>query len=126
MATKLFVNLPVEDLERSKAFFTALGFDFYGMAPDMAAVVINEDTQVMLLGQATFASYAATPVADATSTTEAILVLGLESTDQVDALVETAVGSGGTAIGEPVTAGGRYQRSFGDLDGHHWAALCLV
>lgn len=126
MPTKLFVNLPVEDLERSKAFFTDLGFDFFGMTPDMASVVINPDTQVMLLTEPTFAGYAATPVADAASTTEAILVLGLETTAQVDELVDQAVAAGATAIGEPVTEGGRYQRSFADLDGHHWAALCLM
>ena len=52
MATKLFVNLPVKDLGRSKAFFTGLGLDFFGQTEDMASVIISEHTQVMLLAEA--------------------------------------------------------------------------
>jgi predicted lactoylglutathione lyase len=126
MATKLFVNLPVKDLDRSKDFFAKLGFEFYGVADDMASVIISEHTQVMLLEEATFASYAPRTVVDPTTSTEAILVLGLENREQVDGLVEAALAAGGTAAGSPVDAGGRYQRGFFDLDGHQWAALCLV
>ena len=126
MATKLFVNLPVKDLNRSKAFFTELGLTFFGQAEDMASVIISEHTQVMLLEEATFASYAPRTVVDPTTSTEAILVLGLENREQVDGLVEAALAAGGTAAGSPVDAGGRYQRGFFDLDGHQWAALCLV
>jgi uncharacterized protein len=125
MPAKLFVNLPVQDLERAKAFFAALGFDLFGLAPGMASVVINDDTQVMLLDQPTFAGYARTPVADASST-EAILVLGLETPAQVDELVDKATAGGATSTGEPVTEDGRYRRGFADLDCHHCEALCLV
>jgi predicted lactoylglutathione lyase len=58
MATKMFVNLPVKDLRRSEAFFTGLGFEFFGMTDDMASVIISEHTQVMLLAEPTFAEYA--------------------------------------------------------------------
>jgi predicted lactoylglutathione lyase len=125
MPATLFVNLPVQDLERAKAFFTTLGFDLFGMAPDMASVVINENTQVMLLTRSTFAGFAANPVSDPT-TTEAILVLGYETPTQVDELVDKALATGATPVGEPVTDAGRYTRSFTDPDGHQWAALCLV
>jgi predicted lactoylglutathione lyase len=126
MATKLFVNVPVKDLDRSKDFFTTLGFDFYGAAEDMASVIISEHTQVMLLEEATFASYAPREVADPTKATEAILVLGLENREQVDELVDKALAAGATVAGEPSDAGGMYQRGFFDLDGHQWAALCLA
>ena len=49
MATKMFVNLPVEDLDRSQEFFSALGFEFFGVAEGMASIIISEHTQVMLL-----------------------------------------------------------------------------
>jgi uncharacterized protein len=126
MATKLFVNLPVKDLKRSEAFFTDLGFEFFGMTDDMASVIISEHTQVMLLAEPTFGMYAASAVADATVSTEVILVLGLERTDQVDELVDKAVAGGASAAGTPQQGGGRYQRGFTDLDGHHWEALCLT
>jgi Predicted lactoylglutathione lyase len=67
MATKLFVNLPVKDLNRSKAFFTGLGLAFFGQAEDMASVIISEHTQVMLLTDTVFASYARNGVVDATA-----------------------------------------------------------
>lgn len=126
MATKLFVNLPVKDLGRSKAFFTSLGLDFFGQAEDMASVIISEHTQVMLLAEATFASYARNGVADAAAGTEMILVLGVETREQVDALADRAQAAGGEPVGAPRDEGYRYQRGFTDLDGHHWEALCLI
>jgi uncharacterized protein len=126
MPTKLFVNLPVKDLKRSEAFFTDLGFEFFGMTDDMASVIISEHTQVMLLAEPTFARYTANGVADPTGGTEVILVLGLERTDQVDGLVGKALAAGASPVGTPQQGGGRYQRGFTDPDGHHWEALCLV
>ena len=126
MANQLFVNLPVSDLDRSKAFFTELGFDFFGMAPGMASVVVTETAQVMLLEQATFAHYASKPVGDPSSETQAILVLGMDDPEQVDALVDRALAAGATPTGTPQSGEGRYQRGFADPDGHHWEALCLV
>ncbi|GAA5077969.1 hypothetical protein HNP84_003978 [Thermocatellispora tengchongensis] len=126
MSTTLFVNLPVKDLKRSQEFFAALGFEFFGMTDDMASVVISERTQVMLLAEPTFAGFARNDVADPAKTTQAILVLGLDNPQQVDELAEKALAAGGTAVGEPMTAGGRYQRGFTDPDGHHWSALCLA
>jgi uncharacterized protein len=126
VATKLFVNLPVKDLERSEAFFTDLGFEFFGMADGMASIIISEHTQVMLLAEPTFAEFATNGAADATSGTEVILVLGLERPDQVDDLVSRALTAGASAAGIPQQGDGRYQRGFADLDGHHWEALCLV
>ncbi|MEV4254795.1 VOC family protein [Spirillospora sp. NPDC049652] len=126
MSTTLFVNLPVNDLERSKEFFTALGFDFYGMTEDMASVIISERTQVMLLAEPTFAGYAQHQVADPAKSTEMILVLGLANRGEVDELVDKALAAGASAVGEPMTEGNRYQRGFADPDGHQWSALCLA
>lgn len=126
MANQLFVNVPVKDLGRSKAFFTELGFDFFGMAPTMASVVITETAHVMLLEQETFAGYASRPVSDPGTSTGAILVLGMENPEQVDQLVDKALAAGATPAGTPQSGEGRYQRGFADLDGHHWEALCLV
>ncbi|HEY2443731.1 MAG TPA: VOC family protein [Streptosporangiaceae bacterium] len=126
MTTKLFVNLPVKDLERSKVFFTSLGLDSYAATDDMASVVISEHTQVMLLAEPTFAGYVAKGVADAAASTEVILVLGVETRDQVDELADKAIAAGASPVGAPRDEGHRYQRGFSDLDGHHWEALCLI
>jgi predicted lactoylglutathione lyase len=126
MPTKLFVNLPVKDLGRSKAFFTELGLAFFGQDEDMASVIISEHTQVMLLTESVFAAYARRGVVDATAGTEMILVLGVETRDQVDELAGKAETAGGSPVGTPRDDGYRYQRGFTDLDGHHWEALCLI
>ena len=126
MSLTLFVNLPVKDLDRSKGFFTALGLPFFGATEDMASVIISEHTQVMLLAGPTFAGFAHHDVADANTSTQVILVIALDTPDQVDELADKALAAGAAPVGEPQTAGGRYQRGFADLDGHQWAALCLV
>jgi uncharacterized protein len=125
-ATTLFVNLPVRDLNRSKKFFGDLGLEFFGMTDDMASVIINDRTQIMLLAEPTFAAYARNDVADPAASTQVILVLGKDNRNEVDDLVNKALAAGATPVGGPREEGGRYQRSFADPDGHHWAALCLV
>jgi predicted lactoylglutathione lyase len=126
MATTLFVNLPVKDLKLSEAFFAELGFDFFGMTDDMASVVISERTQVMLLQESTFAGFAQGEIIDPSKNTEVILVLGLDNPEEVDEFVDKALRAGAAAVGEPISAGGRYQRGFADPDGHQWSALCLA
>src|SRR3982074_339375 len=106
MPTKMFVNLPVEDLDRSEEFFAALGFDFFAVTEGMASVIISDHTQVMLLTAAVFAGYASRPVADATESTEVILVLGVEDRASVDRLVDTAVAGGGSPAGTPQDSNG--------------------
>jgi predicted lactoylglutathione lyase len=91
----------------------------------MASIVVSEHTQVMLLTKPVFATYASRDVADATKSTEVILVLGLADRAEVDNLVDAALAGGATAADDPRDSEGRYQRSFYDLDGHHWEALCL-
>ena len=126
MPMKMFVNLPVSDLSRSKAFFESLGFGFFGMTDDIASIVINDDTQVMLLTQPTFAAFTSKQVADPATGAQVILALGVQTKAQVDEMVEKAVAAGGTAAGPARDQGFRYQRGFFDLDGHHWEPLCLV
>ena len=125
MATKMFVNLPVEDLDRSQEFFSALGFEFFGAAEGMASIIISEHTQVMLLTKPVFDGYTGKAIADAGQSTEVILALGVEDRAEVDRVVATALSHGATAAGPLRDADGRYQRGFFDLDGHHWEALCL-
>ncbi|WP_214327100.1 VOC family protein [Nonomuraea sediminis] len=122
----MFVNIPVKDVNRSKQFFTDLGFDHFGATEDMASVIISDTTQVMLIAEPTFATFAEKQVGDPRESTQAILVLGLENPQEVDALLDKALAAGAAPVGEPTNADGRYLRGFRDLDGHHWAALCLI
>jgi uncharacterized protein len=124
MSTKLAVNLPVRDLAKATRFFAALGFSFNKRIANenMNALVINDDSYVLLVVESYFKTItqkAKKSIADAT-TTEAILQLGVDSRQQVDALVDKALAAGGQPASEPNDQGFLYGRSFQDLDGHLW------
>jgi predicted lactoylglutathione lyase len=100
MPRQIFVNLPVKDLERSKAFFAALGFTFNPRFTDgKAACMIIADgaNHAMLLTEEFLAGFASKPVADATKATEVLVALSLESRAAVDRMVAQALEAGGTA-----------------------------
>jgi predicted lactoylglutathione lyase len=122
MATKIFVNLPVKDLDKSKAFFGKLGYTFNPLFSDDTAtcMVISEDIYSMLLTEAKFKSFATKPVVDAHQATEVMIALSQDSRDDVDHMVDTAVKAGGTEPHPARDYGFMYQRSFCDPDGHVW------
>ena len=122
MPRQLFVNLPVKDLDRSIAFFTALGFEFNPQFTDENAtcMIIGGDCYAMLLVEKYFATFTSKPIADAAKTVETILAVGLDDREQVDAMADKALASGGSAFADPKDYGFMYQRSFQDPDGHLW------
>lgn len=122
MPRQLFVNLPVKDLDRSVRFFTALGFSFNPQFTDENAtcMIIGSDCYAMLLVEKFFATFTSKPIADANRSIQVINALGLDSREDVDAMANQALASGGSAAGEPKDYGFMYQRSFHDPDGHLW------
>ena len=122
MATKIFVNLPVKDLDKSVAFFTKLGFQFNPQFTDENAtcMIISEDSFVMLLVEKFFQTFTKKKVADATQTTEVLIALSADSRQKVDEMVNAAVEAGGSLYSDAQDHGWMYQRSFQDPDGHQW------
>jgi predicted lactoylglutathione lyase len=122
MSTKVFVNLPVKDLEKSKRFFGTLGFTFNPQFTDdnAACMVISEHNYAMLLTEKYFSSFATKPVSDAHRATEVLIALGLDSKDAVDDMVAKAVKAGGKEPRPKQDHGFMVQRTFEDLDGHTW------
>lgn len=122
MGTKIFVNLPVKDLDKSKAFFSALGFTFNAQFtdPTAACMVVSDHNYVMLLTEARFKDFTSKAIADATRTTEVITALSMESRAAVDATVDKALAAGATPSGAAQDYAFMYLRSFNDLDGHIW------
>ena len=122
MSRKIFVNLPIKNMERSQAFFRALGFSFNPQFTNEqgACMVIAEDIFAMLLVEPFFQSFTRKPIADATKTTEVLVCLSCESRAEVDELVRKAVAAGGTAPNAPQDHGFMYGHGFQDLDGHIW------
>ena len=127
MTTKIFVNLAVKDLDRSKAFFDRLGFTFNPQFTDetAACMVIADDIYAMLLTHPKFKEFTKKDIADAHKTTEVLTCLSFDSKEKVNEIVDTAVAAGGTEAREPQDYGFMYGRSFNDLDGHIWEIIWM-
>ena len=127
MSRKIFVNLPIKDMERSQAFFRSLGFDFNPQFTNEqgACMVVSEDIFVMLLVEPFFQTFIKKPIADARKSTEVLVCLSCESREEVDALVKKALAAGGTAPNAPQDHGFMYAHGFEDLEGHVWELVWM-
>jgi uncharacterized protein len=127
MSTKIFVNLPVKDLNRSIDFFTRLGFTFNPQFTDETAtcMVVSEDIFVMLLTHDKFKTFTSKEICDATKSTEVLVCLSLESREGVGEMVRKVVAAGGSTYNEPKDHGFMYAHGFQDLDGHIWELIYM-
>jgi predicted lactoylglutathione lyase len=127
MARKIFVNLAVRDLQKSKDFFSALGFAFNPQFTDdkAACMIISEEAFVMLLTEPFLKSFTKRELCDTAKANEALLALSCESRAEVDALVRKAIDAGGSHAMDPQDHGFMYGWSFYDIDGHHWEVLWM-
>ncbi|MFG2391781.1 VOC family protein [Streptomyces lavendulae] len=127
MATMIFVNLPVKDLEATKAFWSALGYSFNAQFTDenCAAMPITESIVAMFLIEARYKDFTHKAIADATTTSEVLLCLSAESRDAVDAQVDGALAAGATEPRPAQDHGVMYGRVFDDLDGHTWEIMWM-
>ncbi|TCK64147.1 VOC family protein [Curtobacterium sp. PhB136] len=121
MPTMVFINLPVADLERSTAFYEALGYSINPQFSDetAACVVISDTVYVMAITHARFTDFTDKPISDG-STIEVINSLTADSKDDVHRIVDAAVAAGGTEDRPAMDLGFMYQRSYLDPDGHRW------
>src|SRR3954451_15861057 len=123
----LFVNIPVGDVERSKAFFAplVLGFDPRFSDETAACMQIGEQAFVMLLGREKFAEFSKLPIADPTTHALALYCFSVSSRDEVDAVGAAALAAGGTEADDAEDFGFMYSCSFYDLDGHGWQVMWM-
>lgn len=127
MPQQIFINLPVRDLPKAMAFYTAIGaVNNPQFTDDSAACMVISDTIfVMLLTHARWAGFTRKPMADA-GTSEVMLALNQDKREAVDTLLETVSAHGGHADVNPkADMGFMYSRSFEDLDGHIWEAFFM-
>lgn len=123
----IFVNLPVADLARSKAFFEALGFSINPQFSDetAACVVVSETIFVMLLTHDKFRQFITGEISDAHAATEVLTCLSAESRQEVDDLLGKALANGGKAWKPIMDMGPMYGASFQDPDGHVWEVMYM-
>lgn len=128
MPTKIFVNLPVKDLQRSMDFFSQLGFSFNPQFTDdkAACLIICEGSiYAMLLTEPMFQMFTKKPISNAHESTEVLIALDAESRDAVREMVQKAVTAGGSIYADPQDHGWMYQHSFADPDGHQWEVVYM-
>jgi len=123
----LFLNLPVADLQASRAFFEGLGFEFDRRLSGEGAgcMVVGGQAYVMLLRRDCFARFVTRPVANPALSTALTVAVTAESRAEVDALADAALAAGAAPGKGPQEFGFMYQRSFHDLDGHLWEILWM-
>src|SRR5687767_7898193 len=126
MSTKIFVNLPVKDLDKSMAFFKSLGWTFNPQFTDdtAACLVISDDIFAMLLTHEKFKQFTDKKIADGGSV-EALIALGVGSKDEVSRIADAALKGGGKEPKPPQDYGFMQMRTFLDLDGHHWEIVYM-
>ena len=122
MHKQIFVNLAVEDLQKSRAFFGELGFSFNPkFSNDQGAgMVISENIYAMLLVKPFFQTFTTKTIIDPKQQVEAITCLSCESRAEVDEIVAKAVRAGGKTPRPLQDYGFMYSHGFDDIDGHTW------
>jgi predicted lactoylglutathione lyase len=120
MATNIFVSYPTDDLERSKAFYTALGAELNPQFTDenAACLVWDENIFTMVVRRDFFATFTDKPVGDAASTAQFQIAFSRDSREDVDAVIEAGLAAGGTEHGAPQDYGFMYARDLEDPDGN--------
>ena len=127
MPRMIFVNLPVTDLAKAKAFYTAIGFTNTAQFTDdtAACMVWSEAIHVMLLTHAKWKTFTSRPIPPSTAS-EVLLAISLDSKAEVDAMNKAAAANGGTAdINPKQDLGFMYSRPLADPDGHVWEAFWM-
>jgi uncharacterized protein len=125
MIQQMFLTLPVADLQKSVAFFKALGFAHDPQFSDdgAACIVINEHISVMLGTHEKFRQFTPKAVCDTREAVEVLISLRCDTRERVDELVAKALAAGGSTYDKPEDLGFMYSHSFVDLDGHGWGVL---
>ena len=127
MAKKIFINLPVADLQKAMSFYTEIGFTNNPQFTDetAACMVLTDEIYVMLLTHLKFKEFTKKEIGNAFATASVINSLSVDSVDEVNTMADKALLAGGKETNEPKDYGFMQQRSFQDLDGHLWEVLYM-
>ena len=128
MSQMIFINLPVTNLEQSKAFYEAIGASNNPQFTDetAACMVVSDVIHVMLLTHEKWATFTSKKIPNAHDTAQVLLCLSSDTKEGVSELVDKAVGAGGKADPTPTQDYGfMFGRSFEDPDGHIWEVMWM-
>ena len=118
--THIFVNIPTSDLERSKAFYTALGAGINPLFTDenAACIVWDENVFFMVLTKEYFATFTEKKPVDPKTHAQVLIALSRDSREDVDKILEAGLANGGSEPGPAQDLGFMYTRDLEDPDGN--------
>jgi len=123
MIQECWLNLPVEDVQKSKSFFQSLGFSFQedqSQGPNSALML------VMLFQQEIFKNFIGGAISNPQLGNEILISIDAPNRETVVAQAQKARELGGTVFGEPSEIDGwMFGCGFTDLDGHKWNVLYM-
>ena len=121
MFKQIFVNLPIENLKNSVAFFKELGFTFNEQFTDeeSTCMIVSEHIYVMLLEKNKFSKFTTKKIASQ-DTVEALFSFACSSSEEVRTISEKAFALGAKRVNDPEDMGFMFSWGFEDLDGHMW------
>jgi uncharacterized protein len=129
MNKQIIFNLPVKDLDKSRAFFSALGFSFNPQYSSQDAAymnIVDGSIHAMLTTEAFFTALTGKPVAQGKEGNEIVICLSCESREEVDSLIARATAAGGRIPHPPEDHGFMYDQGFEDIDGHLWNLVWMA
>ena len=126
----IWLNLPVGNIQASKAFFKLIGFrenPMHAQADHMASFLIGEnDFVLMLFPEYAFQHFTQTAISDTSKGSEVLINLDAQTRIEVDEMADKVKKAGGKVFAEPSEVDGwMYAMGFTDLDGHRWAMLYM-
>lgn len=122
---QIYVNLPIKDVQKTREFWTKLGFSINEQfSNDQAICVVMKEDHIyaMFLKEEYFKTFTNRPYAKG-DTTQVLLAIGVDSREEVDWMVKTALENGGSKYSESMDHGWMYQSAFADMDGHQWEVM---
>jgi predicted lactoylglutathione lyase len=122
-----YINLPIKDISKTRAFWTKLGFSFNEQfCDDKALCLILREDQIysMLVTHELFSTFTNRPIAEPI-TTQVLIAIEVDSKEKVDEMIQLALENGGSRYRDSADHGWMYYDSFADLDGHQWEVLYI-
>jgi predicted lactoylglutathione lyase len=129
MTKKIWLNLPVKNIEKSKQFFSKIGFSFneeYSNEISACMLVGDQSFVVMLFEESLFGAFVQNTIADTQTHSEMLISIDAESRDEVELLAQKVEEAGGVVFAKPAeNQAWMYGCGFLDLDGHRWNVLFM-
>jgi len=119
----IFISLPVSDVDRSTAFYQAIGAVKNKAFSDhsVSCMAFSDTINAMLMTHEKYRQFTTRTIADARTTSGALICLFVDSRQAVDDMIGKAKAAGGNLDPSPVdNFDFMYGRSFEDPDGHMW------